>query len=662
MFRNFGIVAHVDAGKTTLAERILHVCGRIHTPGEVKGARPTQLDHRKVEIERGITVTAAATTVSWRGRELSIVDTPGHIDFSVEVERALRVLDGAVLVVDAVAGAQTQTRSVERQMARYGVPRIAVVNKCDHPAADPDKAVESMRARLSVNASLVSLPYGRGAELQGVIDLVEQRVVIVEEGGLEVSHHEIPAALRESVAAARERLVDAVSLVDAELTEQTLAGGSPSAEALSAAIRRATLSRSFVPVLVAAAACGIGIQAVLDAICAWLPGPEERVTVATDASSGAEIVLSQDGPAVAYVFKTEETEHGIWTWLRVYRGRIEPGMSLVDGRSASKHKLGRLGRLNGGKVERISSASAGEIVACFGLDLPSGTTLCDPSCPVFIGALHIGEPVVEQAVSLLSGEEEDLSKGLARLVRDDPSLRLRVDTETGETLLAGMGELHLEVAVDMLQEQHRVKIALGKPEVAIRYALRQPSRFDFLHKKQTGGPGQYARLRGEIRPSEGFSFSWAVVGGEVASSYKSVVERALREESASGAGLDWPLFGIDVVITGGEMHSTDSSERAFDACARGLLREAVERAGAVRMEPVVRVVAEAISARPGTLASLLLSREGRLLDATVDGNVAKVEAIVPLSRMFGFAEVLRSATSGDGTFSMEPSGYLAREA
>lgn len=660
MYRNFGIVAHVDAGKTTLAERILHVCGRIHRPGEVRGDRPTLLDHRKVEIARGITVTAAATTVSWQDQQLVLVDTPGHVDFGVEVERALRVLDGAVLVVDAVAGVQTQTRSVERQMARYGVPRIAVVNKCDHPAADAVAAVESLRRRLSLHAALLQLPHGEPGAFRGVIDLVRLQVLTFGEDGLSVHTEPVPAERLAEVAAAREVLVDAVSLVDAALVARILDGGEVDAETLEAAIRRATLSRSFVPVLVAAAARGLGIQPVLDAIVAYLPTPAERSVHAVEAVSGETRELSREGPLVAYVFKTEDTDHGVWTWLRVYRGQLEAGMAVVDGRTGRKHRIGRLGRLHGGVVERLEHAGAGEIVACFGLDLPSGTTLCDPRDPVVIGALTVSEPVVERTVSLLEGEEAALGDGLSRLVRDDPSLRVRVDAETGETLLSGMGELHLEVAADRLAEEHHVRIRLGTPTVAVRYALRRASAFDYTHSKQTGGPGQYARLNGEVRPGIGFELVWEVVGGAVSSEYRQAIERGFREEAAAGAGLDWPLFGVEVTVTGGKMHDTDSSDRAFELCARAALRQIVAEAGVVRMEPVMHVVAESPDARPGTLASLLLSREGRLLDATVDNGLAKVEAIVPLSRMFGFSAALRSATAGAGTFAMESAGHVER--
>jgi elongation factor G len=660
MFRNFGIVAHVDAGKTTLAERILHVCGRIHKPGQIRGDRPTQLDHRKVEIDRGITVTAAATTVTWQDQQLSLVDTPGHIDFGVEVERALRVLDGAVLVVDAVAGVQTQTRSVERQMARYGVPRIAVINKCDHPAADAHLAACSLRRRMSLHAALLQLPLGAPGEFSGVIDLVERCVLTFSADGLVVTSAPVPPERVAEVTAAREALVDAVSLVDSELTDQVLDNGEPDADTLKAAIRRATLSRSFVPVLVAAAARGIGVQPVLDAIVSYLPAPFERSVLATEPSGGEDRVLSREGPLVAYVFKTEDTDRRVWTWLRVYRGQLEPGMAVVDGRTGREHRIGRLGRLHGGTIENLDRAGSGEIVACFGLDLPSGTTLCDPEQPLVIGALTVPEPVVERTISLLEGEESALSKGLARLVRDDPSLRFRVDAETGETLLSGQGELHLEVAADRLACEHHVRVRLGTPTVAVRYALKRASSFEYTLSKQTGGPGQYARLVGEVRPAEGFSLQWQIVGGSVSSEYHNAIERGFREEAASGAGLDWPLFGVEVIVTDGKMHDVDSSDRAFEICARAALRQVVAQVGVVRMEPVMHVVAESPDARPGTLASLLLSREGRLLDATVTGGLARVEAIVPLACMFGFSAALRSATAGAGTFAMEFQGHAPR--
>lgn len=658
-FRSFGIAAHVDAGKTSLAERILFVTGRIHRAGEIRGDRPTQLDHLAVEQRHGITVTAAATTFTWGDHQVALIDTPGHIDFTVEVERALSVLDGAVLVVCGVHGVQAQTRTVARQMDRYALPRLAFVNKCDHPAADPDRAVDSLRTRLGAPAVAVQWPLHRDGALVGLVDLVHRVGWTFTDDGRTATRGPVPDAHSAEVESRRERLVDAVSLVDGELLEAVLSTGEATPEALSAAIRRATLSRRMVPVLVGSAVKGIGVQPLLDAVTSWLPDPSERPVRAVDAA-GAETTLTTDGPLCAWVFKTEDSEHGTWTWVRVFRGRLEAGTTVVDGATRRNHRVGRLGRLHGGQIEPLEHADAGEVVAVFGLDTASGTTLCDPEAPVVVGRLTAPEPVVERAVTLVQGDRNALSKGLGRLVRDDPTLRVVHDAESGETRLHGMGELHLDVVAELLQDRYGVKVALGAPRVSFRGALAGPAAFDHTLSKQTGGPGMYARLVGTVAPADTFVFRWEVTGGVVPSSYRTAVERALREEVARGAGTNWPLIGVEVVVTDGATHVKDSSDRAFALAAAGALRQAVARAGTVTLEPVARVVVEATDVGPGALTSLVLGRGGRLLDAGVHGSLARVEAVVGLARLFGFSEALRGATAGAGTFTAEPFGYEPR--
>lgn len=648
--RTFGIAAHVDAGKTTLAEQILLATGAIHTAGEIRGARPTQLDHEAVEKRRGITVNAAATTVRWRDHTLALVDTPGHVDFTVEVERALRVLDGAVLVLSAVAGVQAQTRTVEGQMARYEVPRVAFINKTDLVGADPARVVDACRTKLGMVAALVQLPIGLASDHRGVIDLVHRRW---RDGP-------VPDELVDAMNAARAALVDTLTLHDETLLAEVLEQGEATPASLEAAIRRATRARAFVPVFVGSAARGIGVVELLDGIVATLPAPEDRVRKGTDDDGVQEVHADPDAPAVVYVFKSQETQHGGWTWVRVFRGQIRPGDRLVDPGRGDRFRLGPLGRIHAARVERVPHASAGDIVAVFGLDAPSGTTLTDPAVRLQIGGLHVPDPVVERSLTLVSGTLEQLSKGLHRLVREDPTLLVTSDAESGETRIHGMGELHLEVAATKLADRYGVEVALGDPRVAYRCALATGADLDYRLKMQGGGPGMFAHLIGRVEPADTFWFSWQVTGGSIPSAWRKAIEAGFAEAAADGAGAPYPLQGISVTITDGAIHSNDSSERAFQIAARRALRDAVERVGVVELEPMMRVVAESAESDPGTLASALAARGGELVDASVIAGLARAEATVPLARMLGFSSALRSVTAGDGTFSMELSGYAPR--
>lgn len=654
-FRSFALTAHVDAGKTTLAERLLYVTGRIHRAGEVRGDRPTQLDHLGVEQRRGITVVAAATTLRWHDAVLQLVDTPGHVDFGVEVERAMSVLDGAVLVVCGVAGAQPQTRTVEAQMARHGVARVAFVNKCDHPSADPDRAVASLRTRLGVHAAAVQWAPALGGDLRELVDLVTLERLAFDDDGRRTARGPLPEGWAAEARSRREQLVDAVSLVDDVLTAEALSG-SPSAAALSAALRRATSSRRLVPVLVGSAAKGVGIPPVLDAVVDWLPAPGERPLVGRT-PDGAELPIGTDGPVVAFVFKTEDSRHGTWTWLRVFRGALRPGDVVVEAQTGRRHRIGRLGRLHAAQVEPVDGAVAGEVVAAFGLDLPSGTTLCDPSSVCSVGAWRVPEPVVRRSIQLVSGDPDAYASALRRLTRDDPTLKVSRDDESGEQLIAGMGELHLDVVRDLLDERYGLSVSLGLPTVSLRHALRGAASFDHLLKKQNGGPGSYARLIGELRPASSFSLRWEVVGGAVPMGWKAAIEAAFRDEAETGAGTGWPLLGVEVVVTDGAVHSHDSSEHAFAACARAALREVLGRVGVVVLQPMAKVVAESPEVAPGVLASLLTSRGGRLSEAVAGPSGARVEAVMPLSATFGLTTDLRSATRGAGTWALELQGY-----
>ncbi len=657
--RTFGIAAHVDAGKTTLAERILFYTGRIHALGETRGERPPTLDHDPQERDRGITIGAAATSCGWRDAELHIVDTPGHVDFTVEVERAMSALDGAVLVLDAVAGVQAQTRTVVRQMQRYAVPFLAFVNKCDRLGADPLAVVEQLRRRLGLDAVAVQLPVGLEADHRGVIDVVRRRqLTFVGDHGEQVVVEPVPVARHAEVEAARARLLDDVSLHDDAVLELLVSDGDVDDDLLVAALRRLTVAGVLVPVLVGAAYRNVGVQPLLDAVSDWLPGPQDRAVGATTPDGASvEVRGEEDAPVVARAFKVVETDHGPVTWLRVHRGRLAPGQSLADGRDGSVHRLRRLVRLHAGQSQPVSGAGAGEVVAAVGLALPTGTTLCDPEHPLVLGAVQLPEPVVERRLSLRSGSMEKLSRALGRMVREDPTLRVHTDPETGELRLTGMGELHLDVVARRLGEDHGLGVALGPPAVRGRQALGRAVPIDFTLRKQTGGPGLYAKLVGELVPSDDVEVLWEVTGGSVPSDYRKAVEAGFREALAHDA--EPPVLGARLIVRDGDTHPNDSSDLAFQLCARFAVRDAIAKAAPILLEPIARVEVEADPAHHGTVLSSLLQRRGRVLESEVSAVGSRVEAEVPLVEMFGYSSTLRSATSGSGAYSVVFSHYGA---
>lgn len=637
--RNFGISAHVDAGKSTLAERILFDTGRIRTMGDVRdGGRGVTLDHDPQEQDRGITIRTATASCTWEGHRLDLVDTPGHIDFTIEVERALRVVDGAVLVLCAVAGVQAQTHTVERQMARYGVPRIAFVNKCDREGADPARVVAQLR-ELGVNAALVQVPVGSGAGFEGVVELVDNRSAVPPSEAFEA-------------------LLDALGQFDDTVVAAVLDDREPTAEELRAAIRRGVLARVFVPVFVGSAQRNLGVRELLDGIVAYLPSPRDRQVVAQDVDGApVRLVAAAEAPTVAMAFKRDETPYGSLTWLRLYQGTLVSGTTLSCARTGERRRISRLARLHAGKQEPVERAEAGDIVAALGLDVSSGETLCDPSHVVSVGAFHVPEPVVECALSLVSGTTEDLSKALGRFVREDPSLRVRTDAESGETRLAGMGELHLEVVATRVRDDFGCTVHLGAPRVAMRQTPTRVAAFDHVLRKQNGGPGLYARVVGRLEPAERDSFVWQVTGGAIPAEYRSAVERGFTDGLADGGALDCPVLGARVVVTDGDIHSNDSSEQAFYLAARDACREALARSEPALLEPWMEVVAEATVDRPGPVLALLQQRGAQVSDVVDDDGVIRVSASVPLRRMFGFAGALRNVTGGTGTFSMEFARY-----
>ena len=563
--RNLGIGAHIDAGKTTLAERILLYTGRIRVAHDVRGKTGVgaTLDHIGVEKAHGITVSAAATTATWGDATINLVDTPGHVDFTAEVERALRVLDGAVLVVDAVAGAQAQTHTVNRQMDRHGVARLVFVNKADKAGADPLRVAGELEDALGLTPVLLQLPWGTGKELRGVVDVV-RGVALTFEGrqGQDVVEHPVPPELRAMAASAREAAVEAASLVSEEVERQVEAGLSVSPEMLMSALRTGVIEGLLHPVLMGSAYKNIGVQPLLDAVVRYLPAPHEVERSAFD-RDGTEVRLDGDA-SVAFAFKVQAGDHGTLTWLRLMQGGLQSGQRLTVERTGRTVRIGRLGRLHAGRIEPVEAAVPGDIVAAFGLDAVTGDTLTDGlglTCTTF----DLPEPVVE-ATLVSDGPSDALSKALSRLLAEDPTLRVFTDAETGELRLRGMGELHLQIAIERLEGEQGVVARLGRPSVSMRRRIRRRATFDHLHRKQGGGPGQYARVTGWIEPSDGgFVFDWKVVGGAIPTVYRRAIESAFRDQLDAGLRDGVPVLDVRVVITGGATHSNDSSEQGIES-------------------------------------------------------------------------------------------------
>jgi elongation factor G len=654
--RNIGIIAHVDAGKTTLAERILYATRRVRGPGAARGTGTT-MDSSPIESDRGISIHAAATTCRWGGHTLGLIDTPGHVDFAAEVERALSALDGAVLLLCAVAGAQAQTAAVDRYASSRGVPRLAFINKCDRPGADPVAAAASL-APLGHRPVLLQLPVGLGREFRGVIDLVSRRARLFdEEGGWREAP--IPESLRPQADAARAALLEAASEHCDALLEALVEERPVSEDLLHQAIRAGALSGGLTPVLLGSAYYNRGVAALLDAVVRYLPDPTWRSVLAQSEGGELRLETRADAPALAQVFKIQVTRFGPLAWLRVHRGALRAGDLLTAWPGGQRVRVGRLGRLHAGELEPLEEARAGEIAALFGADLQAGVTLCHPDHPAWFPDAEAPEPVVEVA---LGGKlhKDKLGRALAALTREDPSLRARVDPESRELLLAGMGELHLEVVLTRLRQDYKLAVTAGPPRVSLRQAPTRAVPFNHLLRKQNGGVGQYARIIGVLEPGDGVSFDWAIRGGAIPGTFRGAVQRGFTEELADGAGTGVPVVDARVVILDGDTHIKDSSDQAFERAAREAARAALEEAEAVVLEPLMAVSVEADASHLGAVLGELARRRGRVSGSTVEGDRARVEAEVPLAEMFGYAGALRSVTSGSGAFTMRFARYAPR--
>lgn len=660
--RNIGISAHIDSGKTTLTERILFYTKRIHAIHDVKGKDGVgaTMDSMELERERGITIASAATYCEWKNHEINIIDTPGHVDFTVEVERSLRVLDGAVLVLCSVGGVQSQSITVDQQMKRYKVPCIAFINKLDRSGANPFRVIGQLRSKLGHNAVAMQIPLGLENDHEGIIDLVRMKAIrFAGENGEEVVIGDIPEEFMKEAMAGREKLVDAASLFSDELTEAVLNEEEINESLLLDALRKGTLQRKITPVFMGSAYRNKGIQPLLDGITGLLPSPKDIQTEALDQKNGETPVLLESDPAkpvVALAFKLEDGPYGQLTYVRVYQGTLAKGTIVMNARTGKKIKIGRLVRMHADQMEDIEKLPAGYIGALFGVDCASGDTFTSPDLNLSMTSMYVPNPVISLSIAPKDSKAQAaLSRALNRFAKEDPTFKTYVDEETNETIIEGMGELHLEVYVERMRREYNAEVITGAPRVAYRETITQRADFNYSHKKQTGGAGQYARVAGYIEPwSEGdFEFVNEIKGGVIPSQFIPACEKGFRESMKKGPKMEFPVTGVRVVINDGQFHAVDSSDMAFQAAARGAFKEAYLRARPVIHEPIMKVVVETPTEFQGAAMGLLNQRRGMIVGTQDEGIMCTIEAQVPLSEMFGFSTILRSATQGQAQFTME---------
>ncbi len=665
--RNIGISAHIDSGKTTLTERILFYAGRIHRMHEVKGRDGgATMDFMELERERGITIQSAATTVSWEDKQINIIDTPGHVDFTVEVERSLRVLDGAVLVLCAVGGVQSQSITVDRQMRRYRVPRLAFINKMDRVGADPRRVLGELETKLGQVAVPIQLPIGSSEDFRGIIDLVEMKALsFVGDSGEDMVKEEIPADFRDEADRARHGMLDALSLYDDELMEAML-GGTPTEDQIHKAVRRATLSREITPVLLGSAYKNKGVQCLLDAVARYLPSPLDRVAFACDnANEGAEISITADtdGPLVAMAFKIVDEPFGQLTYVRVYQGKLNRATQYKIARTGKRQRISRIYQLHANKREDVDTAQAGDIVGVTGIECVSGDTMCDPDISVSLESIHCPEPVISIAITPERNPDRDaISKALNRFVKEDPTFHAHHDEETGETIISGMGELHLDVYVERMRREYKCNVVVGQPKVQYKEAPTIEAEYNYKHKKQTGGAGQYAHVVGRIVPIDfngetPYEFENKVTGGRVPTEYIPSVDKGFQMARGKGPLVGYEVVGVKMVLEDGSSHAVDSSDLAFQLCARAAFKEAVRDAKPCLLEPIMKVEVEVPTEYQGGVSGDIASRRGLIMGTEMKGIAVILTAEVPLSNMFGYSTDLRSLTQGRATFSMEFAAY-----
>jgi elongation factor G len=666
--RNIGIVAHVDAGKTTLTERILFNTGRIHRIGDVHSGN-TAMDFRPIEQRHGITVSAAATSCDWNGASITIIDTPGHVDFTIEVERSLRVMDGAVAVFSAVSGVEPQSETVWRQAERFGVPRICFVNKMDQVGADFDRVIGMLTERLAARPLVVQQPLGAEQSFRGVVDLVAMRALVWADAAATPRVEPVPAALVAQAKAARLALVEQVVELDGHALRRYLAGGDVfDAWELRQLIRLAVIRGAGQPVLCGSAYRNVGVQPLLDAIVAYAPAPEDRPAIeGINPRTGARETrsASAEAPTVALVSKVQMSRYGTLSFVRLYAGRIARGDTLVNAGTGRTERIGRLLRMHADQETEIEMAVAGDVVAVLGLKATgTGETLSDPARPLVMAGLHCPDPVIEAVIEpRAASDHERLARSLAALAREDPSLRVSVDPETGATLVAGMGELHLMIVIETLKEDHNVEASLGAPRVSYREALTARAEIDHTHRKQSGGPGQFARVRLALEPlgdgASGLVFESRITGGAVPAVFVAAVEKALAQCMSEGTLAGYPVIGLKATLLDGATHPKDSTPLAFELAARDAFKAAFAAGQPQLLEPVMRVVVTTPGDYLGAIIGDLQSRRGLVTGLSMHANVHEISALVPLANMVSYVNTVRSLSQGRATFSMQFGHYAA---
>ena len=660
--RNIGIAAHIDAGKTTTTERILFYTGKTHKIGEVHdGAAVT--DFMDQERERGITIQSAAVTSFWKNHQINIIDTPGHVDFTVEVERSLRVLDGAILVLCSVGGVQSQSITVDRQMTRYKVPRIAFINKCDRMGADPERVTRQLRDKLNHNAVMMQIPIGLEDKHEGAVDLVRMKALYFDEpAGMVIREEEIPADMMDLAMEKRDIMLDAVSMFSDELMEAYL-DDSVTEEMIYKAVRKGTLSLELTPVYLGSAFKNKGVQPLLDAVVRFLPAPTDVSNTALDLDNEeaeVKLVAGDEKPLVMLAFKLDDTRFGQLTYVRIYQGTLNKGDEIINIRSGRKVRVGRLIRMHSDEMEDITSAPSGDIVAMFGVDCASGDTFTGGGLRYSMTSMYVPTPVI--SLSIVPKDQKaaaNMAKAINRFSKEDPTFQSFVDPETDETIIKGMGELHLDVYLERMRREYGAEIETGAPQVAYRESISQSSDFNYTHKKQTGGAGQFGRVAGIMEPNHesDFEFVDSIKGGVIPTEYIPSCRKGFEMAMDKGPVTGFPIVGVKITLNDGAFHAVDSSDQAFQTASLSAFREVYQRCKPVILEPIMRVSVESPSEFQGAILGTINQRRGIIHSATEDKLFTVIDAEVPLSEMFGYSTILRSSTQGKAEFTMEFSRY-----
>ena len=667
--RNIGISAHIDSGKTTLTERILFYTGRIYAIHDVKGKDGVgaKMDSMELERERGITIKSAATSVKWKDGDINIIDTPGHVDFTIEVERALRVLDGAILVLCGVAGVQSQSITVDRQMKRYKVPRVAFINKLDRAGANPFRVTDMLREKLNHNAIMMQIPIGIEDKLEGVIDLVRQKAIYFKgDQGEKVEYTDIPENLKEESAKYRNEMIERLADFDDELAEKFLGEEEISEELIHKVTRKACLDLDITPVFMGSAFKNKGVQPCLDAVFEYLPNPNEVENESLDMEDNEKVVpISVDAkkPFIGLAFKLEDGRFGQLTYMRIYQGTIRKGDFITNSRDQKKVKVPRLVYMHSDDMEDIESASAGDIVAVFGIDCASGDTFCDGTIRHSMTSMFVPEPVMSLAVAPKERSNADkFSKALQKFRKEDPTFFIHRDEESAQTIISGMGELHLNIYIERMKREFSCDVITGQPQVAYRETISRPIDFDYTHKKQTGGAGQFAKVVGKLEPldqndSKNYDFINKITGGRIPKEYIPAVDKGFQEQMKKGPLVGFPIVGIQATLLDGAYHDVDSSELAFKICGMAAFRESYLKAKPIALEPIMKLEVSCPEEFQGNVIGAINQRRGVIKGTHSSELFTTIEAEVPLSEMFGYSTELRSSTQGKGEFTMEFSHY-----